>query len=168
MGSIKELIYSPLTPDYYGQFLRPNPKLTLDQTRINLSVLCDDERNCLNTPTNGDSSLVIRYRDKEGAVLSLETHTTDLTVVQLQGAKSRVSYQVSTGFLWVNLFSDQINQITAHPQNFFDQISMPSLDQIDGLYDSGTDAAADRYRQLIKFLGLRYSQENLKYIRILK
>jgi hypothetical protein len=45
---------------------------------------------------------------------------------------------------------------------------MPSLDQIDGLYDSGTDAAADRYRQLIKFLGLRYSQENLKYIRILK
>jgi hypothetical protein len=98
MGSIKELISSPLTPDYYGQFLRPNPKLTLDQTRLDLSVLCNDERSCLHTPTNGDSSLVLRYRDKEGAVLSLETHTEDLTVVQLQGAKSRVSYQVSTGF----------------------------------------------------------------------
>jgi hypothetical protein len=110
----------------------------------------------------------LRYKEKEGAILSLETKTEDLTVVQLQGSKSQVSYQVSTGILWVNLFGNQIEKITNHPQNFFKRISMPSLDQIAGLYDSGTDAAIGRYQQLIKILNLRFSQENLKYIKVLK
>lgn len=167
MSSVGELVSKQLSSEYYANFLRPN-SLDIDKSRIDLFILCGDQRNILKTPTNGDSTLILRYKEKEGAVLSMETETEDLTIVQLQGAKSPVSYQVSTSILWVRLFGDQVEKIVTHPQSKFERISMPSLEQVVGLYDSGTDRAVGRYQQLINILGLRFSHEDLKFVRGLK
>ncbi|MDD3002642.1 MAG: hypothetical protein PHS06_02105 [Candidatus Shapirobacteria bacterium] len=165
MESIREIINTDLSSDYYKQFLRPNDKLKLDPARVNLAVLCGDEREILKTPTNGDSSLILRYKGKEGAVLSMETVTEELNIVQLQGSKSSVSYQVSTGFLWVRLFGDQVKKIAFNSQSEFERISMPHFEKIVGLYDSGTDAALGRYQQLANILGLRFSNQEWKFIK---
>lgn len=165
MASIKELVNLQISPDYYTNFLRPNTTVKIDKTRIDLSILCGQERQILKTPTNGDSTLVLRYKDREGAVLSMESKTEELTVVQLQGAKTKISYQFSTGLSWVKIFGDQVEKIITHPQNKFELISMPSLDQIVGLSDSGTDAAVGRYNQLSVILGLRFSHEDFMYVR---
>lgn len=167
MPSIKELINPSLSPDYYTKFLRPNTAFTLDQTRINLSALCGDERNILKTPADGDSTLVLRYKDREGAILSMETQTEALNLVQLQGAKNKISYQFATGLSWVKIFGDQVETIVSHPHHKFKLISMPSLGQIVGLYDSGNDAAIGRYQQLSTILGLRFSHEDYMYLRTL-
>jgi len=167
MSSIKELVVPQLSPDYYTSFLRPN-SLEIDHNRISLSVLCGDERSELKTPITGDSTFVLRYKEKEGAVLSMETKTEDLTLVQLQGAKSPVSYQVSTSILWVKLFGDQVEKIATHPKCCFERISMPSLDQIAGLFDSESDKAVGRYQQLANILKLRFSHEDLKFVRDLR
>lgn len=167
MSIVKELI-KPQMPDYYGNFLRENTPILIDKNRINLSILCGDERKILKTPINGDSTLVLRYKGEEGAVLSMETNNNGLNLVQLQGSRSRVSYQVSTGISWVNLFGDQIEKIATNPQSDFKLISMPPLEQISGLYESGTDSAVIRYKQLVNFLGLRFSKEDFKFLRILK
>lgn len=166
VASIKELVCLPQSPDYFQKFIRPGSKIPIDQNRIDLSILCGDERNQIKTPTNGDSSLVLRYKQKEGSVLSMETETEELGLVQLQGSKSQVSYQVSTGILWVRLFGDQIEKIVSHPQSHFERISMPPLEKITGL-DSGTDSAVMRYKELIKILGLRYSSEDIRYLKTL-
>jgi len=165
MELIRKIINTDLSPDYYKQFLRSNDKLKLDPARINLAVFCGDERESLKTPTNGDSSLVLRYKGKEGAVLSMETVTEELNIVQLQGSKSSVSYQVSTGFLWVRLFGDQVKKIVFSPQSEFERISMPHFEKIVGLYDFGTDAALGRYQQLANILGLRFSNQEWKFIK---
>ncbi|MDD3002827.1 MAG: hypothetical protein PHD49_01360 [Candidatus Shapirobacteria bacterium] len=165
MESIKEIVNTNLPPDYYEKFLRPNNKLILDPKRIDLVVFCGNEREILKTPTNGDSSLLLRYKGKEGAVLSMETVTEELSIVQLQGSKSSVSYQVSTGFLWVRLFGDQVKKIVFDPQSEFERISMPHFEKIVGLYDSGTDAALGRYQQLANILGLRFSNQEWKFIK---
>ena len=91
-----------------------------------------------------------------------------LNLTQLQGARSSVSYQVATGISWVSLFGDQVEKMINHPQSGFELISMPSLEEITGLYESGTDRAVVRYKQLANILGLRFSNEDLKFIRILK
>lgn len=165
MPSIKELITSPATPDYFEPYLCPNRGICLDKNRIDLSVLCGSEREILNMPTNGDSSLVLRYQQKEGAALSLETHSDNLNIVQLQGARSRVSYKVTNGLNWVSLFGDQVEKIAVHSSSHFDRISMPSLEKIVGLYDSGSDAAVARYQQLVRVLGLRFSHEDYMFLR---
>lgn len=167
MSLIKELANQQLTPDYYISFLRPN-SLEIDYSRISLSVLCGDERNILKTPITGDSTLVLRYREKEGAVLSMETNTEDLTLVQLQGAKSPVSYQITTSISWVRLFGDQVEKIITHPKCCFERISMPPLDQIIGLHDAESDKAVGRYQQLANILKLRFSHEDLKFVRDLR
>jgi len=165
MESIKEIVNTDLSPDYYGKFLRLNNKLTLNPERIDLAVFCGDEREILRTPTNGDLSLLLRYKGKEGAVLSMETVTEELNIVQLQGSKSSASYQFSTGFLWVRLFGDQVKKIAFNPQSEFERISMPHFEKIVGLYDSGTDAAVGRYQQLANILGLRFSNQEWKFIK---
>jgi hypothetical protein len=87
MNNIKELLVLPKEPDYYNNYIVPNEKLQIDPARIDLSILTGEERNIIKTPITGDSSLVLRYNQKEGAVLSMAINSTDLTILQLQGAK---------------------------------------------------------------------------------
>ena len=165
MGSIKEIIDTNLTPDYYGKFLRSNKILTLDENRIDLAVFCGDERKVLKTLTDGDSSLILRYKEKEGMALSLKTETEELSIVQLQGSKGKPGYRISTGFLFVDFFGDQIKKIANHPQSGFERISMPSFGQINGLEDLNSEAAINRYQKLANILGLRFSNQEWKFIK---
>ncbi len=158
-----------LGPDYYEKFLQPNSKVIIDTARVNLHLLCDEERKTLQTPVNGDSSLVLRYRDKEGSIISTATFGEEISVLQLQGARNNVSYKVSTGIDWVKLFSDQISKIISYDdQNHFRLITMPDIVKIDGLSESGTEMARGRYIRFANMLGLRFSKEDGKYIKELK
>jgi hypothetical protein len=169
MRKIKEVINNnnqQLGPDYYVNFLHKNSKVIIDTSRVNLSLLCDEERKTLQTPVNGDSSLVLRYREKEGAIISTATISEELSVLQLQGAKNNISYKVSTGIDWINLFSDQLLKITSCDEKRFRLITMPSLTEIDGLYEeNATEMAVGRYLRFANILGLRFSKEDDKYVK---
>jgi hypothetical protein len=166
MESIKEIASKSLSPDYYREFLRPNNILTLDTTRIDLLALCGDERQVLKTPTNGDLSLILRYKAKEGMVLSMETGEEELNIVQLQGSRDKkTGYKMATGFMCVDFFGDQVKRIVEHPDARFERITMPSFNQIDGLLETDSDAAFVRYRKLANSLKLRFSEQEKKFIK---
>ena len=165
MESIKEIVNTNLSPNYYEQFLRPNKILTLEKSRIDLAVFCGDERKVLKTITDGDSSLILRYKEKEGMALSLKTETGELSIVQLQGAKGKIGYKISTGFCFVDFFGDQIKKMVDHPKSEFEIISMPSMGQINGLEDFSAEVAIQRYQRLANILGLRFSNQEWKFIK---
>jgi hypothetical protein len=158
MVSIKELITSPL-PDYYKGFLRRSSQVILDTNRISLLVLCGDERKSLETKTNGDSTLVLRYKEKEGVLLSMKIDTENLGITQFQGSHGRTGYKMNDGILSANLFADQIIKLTEHELSVFQRIWMPVLEKIEGLNDSKSNYASDRYEKLANLLGLKHSSE---------
>lgn len=165
MESIKEIVNINLSPDYYGKFLRSNKILTLDRNRIDLVFLCGDERKALKTITDGDSSLILRYKEREGVALSLKTETEELNIVQLQGSKGKPGYRISTGFFFVDFFGDQIKKIINHPEAEFERISMPSFGEIKGMEDLQSEMAIQRYKELANILGLRFSNQDWKFIK---
>ena len=165
MRSIKEVINTNLPSDYYEKFLRPNNILVLDKNRIDLAVFCGDERRALKTITDGDSSLILRYKEKEGVVLSLKTETEELGIVQLQGSRGKPGYRISTGFFFVDFFGDQIKKIVNHSEAEFQRITMPSFGEINGMEDLRSEMAINRYQKLVNILGLRFSNEEWKFIK---
>lgn len=167
-SNFKELLNLPKSPDYYKNYIIYYPNLPVDFTRIDLSFLCGDERKTLKTITSGDSTLLLKYKEEEGAVLSMETNNDDLTLLQLQGARSRKSYKVTTAIKWVDLFADQLNNIINHPHNYFKRITMPPLWEIKGLYDSCSENIISRYEQLANNLQMRFSPESQQYIKELR
>lgn len=158
-------LINSIEPVYYEKFINPNNQIKIDVSRIDLSLLCGEERKVLKTPITGDSSLILKYQEKEGAVMSMNTFDEEFSILQLQGAKNKVSYKVSTGIDWINLFSNQVSEIVSSNQEYFKLISMPSLNRIEGLYDTGTEMAAKRYVRFANILGMRFSRENDKYIK---
>lgn len=165
MNDIKEIINANLAEVHYEKFLRPNNKLVLDVSRIDLAIFCGDEKKDLKTITNGDTSLMLRYKEREGVVVSLETETNELKIVQLQGARSKGGYQITTGFFFVEFFGDQIKKMTNHPDAWFERIVMPHFGQIDGLCDTNSEPAMNRYQKLADNLGLKFSDQEFKFVR---
>ncbi len=161
----KEISFNKPEFSYYNNFINENSHVKIDSSRMDLCLLCGDERQILKVPTNGDSSLVLKYQDKEGAVISIKTESEEISILQLQGARSRVSYKVATGIDWVSLFGDQVLKVATCEENCFRFITMPCLEKIDGLYETGTEKAIERYVRFAKILGLRFSKEDLKYIK---
>lgn len=168
MSNIKEIINANLGEVSYEKFLRPNNKLVLDANRIDLAIFCGEGKKSLKTITNGDTSLMLRYKEREGMVISLETETEELKIVQLQGARSKGGYQIATGFFFVDFFGSQIKKITDHPESWFRRIVMPSLGQIDGLYETNSEPAMNRYQKLADNLGMKFSEQEFKFVREIK
>ncbi|MDP4009760.1 MAG: hypothetical protein Q8P53_02120 [Candidatus Shapirobacteria bacterium] len=170
MSNLREYVnWLPLQATEYIPYIKPNAGIPIDNQRINLSLLCGNERKILKTPVDGDYSLVLQYKSKEGAVVSFSTtEPENLSVLQIQGARSKESYRVSICILWIELFSNQVEKMVTHELSPFTRITMPKLEEISGLYETGTEAAIKRYQYFADILKLRYSQSERRYMKELK
>lgn len=152
---IKNSLTQQLPTTYFEQFLRRDSNLTLD--RVDLLVLCGDERNILKTAINGDSTLVLRYKKKEGSLLSLDTETENLGIIQFQGARGEAGYRLNNEMRLPNFFADQIKTLTEGGLCRFKRIWMPQFEMIEGLIEANSQIAFERYKLLATILGLKYS-----------
>lgn len=166
MMSIKELVTYPLPADYYDRFTRKGSDINL--SRIDLAVFCKEERRNLRTPVNGDSTIVLRYKEMEGVLLSLKTDSERLEITQFQGAHNRASYRLNSELRLSNLFADQIETIVENKSSGFRRICMPQIERISGLLESDNETAWQRYKSLLFILGLNYSKEEGLYVRDVK
>lgn len=166
MVSIKELITPSQPAEYYGQFVRKDSNINL--SRIDLIVLCGHERDVLKTPVNGDSTLVLRYKEKEGVLLSLKTRTERLEITQFQGSREKAGYRLNSEIRLARLFADQIERIIRNDMTYYNRICMSQIEKIDGLSESESETAFCKYRSLVSILGLNYSNEEMLYIRDIK
>ncbi len=166
MVSIKELVGFWQSAEYYGRFAKKDSNINL--SRIDLVVFCGEERSSLKTPVNGDSTLVLRYKEAEGVLLSLITEPERLEITQFQGASGKAGYRLTTELRLSNLFADQVETIVKSEKSGFKRICMPTIEGIEGLIESNSEMACQRYKSLATILGLNYSQEERLYIRDIK
>lgn len=151
----------PLSGQDLRSFVRRvNPPLNTGALSLDYT---EGDRNGLRVPTTGDASLVLRYRGKEGSVLSFGVnHMGDLSILQIQGVKSKSGYRVSTSVMIPDLFAREIDEL-ARLEPKVRRIILPN--EIEGLCAAQSDLAVTRYRVIALRLGLVYSAGERSFIR---
>src|SRR3989344_4284744 len=100
MGISVAELYRGVKPEEFRSYLRPGVRPPLDTQALSLHLMEGDERRVLKSLTCGTWSLVLKYREREAYVASLQetqqNGLTNLEVVQLQGATGK-GYRVATG-----------------------------------------------------------------------
>lgn len=138
---------------------------------MSLDLVVGSDRECFkrSIPTNGDWSLLLRYRGKEAYVASFEEKKLDallvLELTQMQGG--RKGYRVMTAMAVVGFLTDQIRGIVEHPESPYDLLVMPNAIFINGVLDA-TEAAIRRYEAAALRLGMEYSDKEHRFVRKLK
>lgn len=149
-------------PGFFQQYKIQTGLPALDWNALRLLLLEGGERRQLKTPTNGDATLLLSYKKREGAVGSVQVVEDDLMLTQLQGAYQE-GFRVSGGLRWVDLFANQIQQIAVSGNNSFRRITMPEPHDIEGIADAV--AGIQKYFAFIALAGLRLSAEEHRYVR---
>jgi hypothetical protein len=91
--------------------------LPLDQNQLRIRSVIGMDRRSLRTPVEGDASLVLSYKNFESAVISVAEQAAGemWLLMQVQGAKSRKSYRVSSGMSWHKALADRLVSYASHP-----------------------------------------------------
>lgn len=156
---------------YIGKPLR-NEFPSLDPENISMEFLHGEERSELEVTVAGEASLLLRYKNREGHVSCLNEADDDLEIVQFKGAH-RKGYRLMVGGLQIpQLIADQVQAIATNPEAPFRRITMAEPKY---LTDNMTSVqsphaipripdAIKRYKELALSLGMRYSDEERKYI----
>src|SRR6185295_5138478 len=138
----------------------------LDTTNLTIEALVLDQRRKLKTDVAGKASLLIRYRNYEGAVASLEELNNDeeWRICQIQGAKSQKSFRVTAGIHWQTLLAHRIRDYSLIPAAAVRHITMRPLhgiENIDGAESATVDAT---YQSVRSALQMNFSKELGLYI----
>lgn len=164
-----EAIFTPPGAEDFGRYIRPSTTPPLDLNALSLGLVFGEERKRLRTITDGDWSLVLRYREREAYITScaekIQGGKSFLEVRQFQGSKE--GYRVVTGMHVVAFLSDQIRAIAEHPKAPYYCIVMPPPTLIPGVIDA-KEGAIGRYETAKARLGLNYSQEQNLFVRNLR
>jgi hypothetical protein len=156
----------PLPTEHFHGFLRKEVTPGLDVAQLEIQLLVDDERKVLKTPVTGNISHVLKYKGREGAVSSFtDRDNQDLILVQLQGAKSSVSWRVTTGLRWCNLFMSEALQIANLDGSGIRRIGMPNPLFIQGIESSESEEILYRYQAFITFAALQWSEDDQLFVR---
>ena len=167
MSNIREIVnWLPLNRQDIAAYLK---KIVppIDPSQVNLKLLIGDERQELRTPTTGTLSLLLSYKQREAIVMSLDDASADLSVLQLQGARSRKSYRLASGINWVELFAHQADRIAYHPLSTFTRLVMPAPYAISGLLDEIAlrETAAAKYLIFASIAGMGFSRLENMYVK---
>lgn len=161
--------YTPVGADTFRAYLNPRTNPPLDTNALSLRLMIGDERKKISSATNGDWSLVLQYKEIDAYVASFEEQkegeTVTLELTQLQGGKK--GYRVLTSMNVLRLFTDQLNGILEHPENPYNLIVMPRALFIVGIM-AATEEAILRYEIAARKLGLKYSEDQGRFVRKLK
>ncbi len=160
-------LYVPKRGEPFVPYLIPNARLRqIDPNKLSSAMLIGVERDRLTVPSTGDVSLVVRYKERDGAISSLTLSRPDLRVDQLQGAKQE-GYRVTSSMWWVLFFADEILGIARNSQSGVERLVMPPIFAIQGLLDA-TEGAIVRYQEFAARLEMRLSLEEMLLVRDVK
>lgn len=146
-------------------FLKPVvPEITAAELALSLLVL--EERASLRTPTPGNVTILLSYKNKDGAIISYLADEGDLQILQLQGARSRKAYRVYNGVKTVALFAQETSFLAQHT-SWIERISMPIIDAlagIDAVEAKSLNSVYARYTALQQLLGLEWSASEQLFV----
>ncbi len=115
------------------------------------------------TPADSDASMLLTYKGKEGAVLSLtEQEDGEIwSIPQVQGAKSRKSYRVASGMHWAACLGTQAKSFAHLPQAAVRHVTMPKLCDIENItHSAAMESVGQHYAAVRGCFGMRWSQEH--------
>lgn len=165
--AMSELIkqhYTPPQAEDFKAYERTDSKIPgIKIERLDLTYLVGNERIGLQTPVTGDSSLLLRYKGREGAISSIATPPDQIQIVQLQGS-SQEGYRVNTSLNWTALMADQILVMANDPRNEIRRLIMPYLGAIAGLIDA-EETAIKRYEEMAARIGMSMSNSERAWVR---
>lgn len=154
----------PLPPDAYSRYIRAIvPAMNVEQ--LDTGLVVGHERRGFKTPITGDFSNILRYKGIEAAVSSFATTNDDLVLLQLQGAKSKVSWRVATGVRWDDFLMYEAVALAQSSGSGVRRIGMPKPIQIENIEGARSEQALDRYKAFIMLAHLRWSQADYLYVR---
>lgn len=155
----------PLDVSSFQRYTNRSMFPPVDANKFSADVLYGPERERLRTPTTGRLSLVLWYKAKEGAVSSFYDAQEDLKLLQLQGARSSVSFRVARGFYWTDFMADEIVAIASHRQSGIRRIIMPSIEEIQGIEKAASEMVRNRYNEFATRAGLQWSRTDNAHVR---
>lgn len=154
----------PLSPDAYSRYLRVIvPAMNVEQ--LDTGLVVGHERRDLKTPVAGDFSSVLRYKGIEAAVSSFAAENDDMVLLQLQGAKTKVSWRVATGVRWDDFMMSEALALAQSSGSGVRRIGMPKPVHIENIEGARSEQALERYKAFIVLAHLRWSQADNLYVR---
>jgi hypothetical protein len=139
----------------------------LDLAEISIRALIGAMRCRIDIPYEGDASLLLSYKNKEGGMMSLRESEAGETwsILQVQGGRSSKSYRVSTAMPWHEALADRTLQYAQLPDADVRHITMPQDFFVTNITDATNyDSVLKRYAEVRKRLKMRFSQEQNLYI----
>ena len=133
----------------------------MNTRELTLEALAGGDRFGLRTPHDGAGTLVVKYKGKEGGLLSIDERKDGETwdITQVQGAKSSKSYRVATGLNWHLLLGRRTRDYATHPESEVRQITMQPTSSMQNI-DGARSETVDRGYNIVKnVLEMRWSQE---------
>lgn len=160
-----EQYYCPPSHEDLGQFVNFRVAPPVDPQKLDMGLVVGEDRVKLHTPTTGDMSLALLYKDREAFLASMGDEGEALSVLQFQGATRREGYRVASGVHVVRLFASQIHVIAEHPESPYRELYMPLVSGIKGVEDAVSEMALSRYESLAMELGMKYSYAEKRFIK---
>jgi hypothetical protein len=138
----------------------------LNLSKLVLQSLVLEQRDYLKTPVAGIASLLLEYKNKEGAIMSIDEvgNGEDWRIIQVQGCKNKSSYRVASSFYWQHFLADTLKEYAMHQEAEVRYITMPSLYDIDGIERGGSQRIHQYYDFVKESLRMSFSQEEGLFI----
>lgn len=147
----------------FEAYIRPFVLPPLDMSRISLAFLAGAERGSMHTPVTGDVSLLLAYKEKEGAVTSFALLDREMKLLQLQGARSSKAFRVTTAVHWIDLMADEAVGIAQNRRTDIRRLTMPNPAMIEGIEHADSEQVVTRYHDFASRAGLCWSQDELLF-----
>lgn len=158
---LKELFTKEPAPQMdFKKYLKFDTKMPLmDTSKIVIEALIGSQRAKLEFFT-GEGSLALYYKNKPGAILSLDEELNGEVwkIMQLQGI-GKTGYRIVSGVNRELLLADTINEYAKNPESDVRQITMPQLFDIPGIEDARSLNIENVYNQVRSALGMKFSSE---------
>lgn len=163
-----EAWWTPPEAQEYAKYLNRRQKPPLALAKLSTELLVGEEpRSKLNIPTTGEFSLLLRYKEHEGAVASYQEVDDGLYVLQLQAANGRKGYRLTTGMVWVHYLADQTVDLVEHPSTNYTRLVLPEIVYNDpGLVTTAESSyASNRYKRFAHHAGMIFSAQERVFVR---
>lgn len=154
----------PLPPTQFARYINHSMLPVVDSTKVSAECLTGEQR-LKRTHTTGVMSLVLRYKQIDGAVSSFDNNKDDLVLLQLQGVRSSVSFRLARGFYWTDFMADEAVAIASHRKSGIRRLTMPRIEIIPGVEFANLDRVQSHYRNFAMRAKLQWSKTDEAYVR---
>jgi len=148
--------------EMFGRRNRPYGMPPLKFDRLKLKALIGDQRENLRTPTTGIASLLLKYKERESSVVSLDelNDGEEWRILQVQGARTRRgSYRVACSLEWQKFLGESVKAFAKDDDAEVRLLTMPPLFMIENIDFAVLERIGLTYQAVQNVLGMRWSDE---------